>query len=306
MAHFIQNLHGVDSFSFSCREDSRTGSGGECLSAVAESHDNQYRARQLERSRWSPEFGPAVRRIDICWTKPGPLVPRDAFPNREAWKTIRVLHFAQVCSTSGATSGVLPTPTIGAIPETTAPYRNLSVRTSRGPNTCVHMRVTDREDRERIFCGLQPDTVAGMVTHIPGSELSAVTVSTTAVALRVISDAQYPALKRLCLVLDTDGVAWMNILARDMLSITTLERLEFSQETGATPFTWSTTLIMCVLACCIAAGNKIQEAVFLGFEPEAQCVALAGVFTHQVVVDREWREPESESKWFTELPFEWY
>jgi len=144
-----------------------------------------------------------------------------------------------------------------------------------------------------------------MVKHIPGSELSAVTVSTTAAALRVISDAQCPTVKCLRIVLDTDDVTWMNIIARDMLSITTLEWLEFSQEEGATPFTWSTTLIMCVLACCIAVG-KIQEAAFFGFEPEAQCVALAGVFTQQVVVDQKWREPQSESKWLMELPFEWY
>jgi len=136
----------------------------------------------LQLSSWiagagSPEFGPAVRRVNIRWTKPGPLVRlRDAIPSREAWKAIQVINMAQVGSSSMYTSDAVPSPIFSAIPETTVPYRTLSVRASHEPHRRVHVRVTKKEDRELILCGLQSATVAGIIVHIPGSELSAAPV----------------------------------------------------------------------------------------------------------------------------------
>jgi len=102
MTHFVQNLQGVESFSFSCREFSRY-----LGPAVAENVSQVLQnltTINLELASWnpdagSPEFGPAVRRINIRWTKPGPLFPGDAIHNCEAWKTIRIIHVAQVRST---------------------------------------------------------------------------------------------------------------------------------------------------------------------------------------------------------------
>ena len=63
---------------------------------------------------------------------------------------------------------------------------------------------------------------------------------------------------------------------------------------------------MSVLASSVAAGNNILEVAFLGFEPEAQFIASARMFARELIIDREWREPESDRVWFTELPFEWF
>jgi len=307
---FFSKLQSLNSFSFSGREDTIRQLGPAVPEFVSQLLRN-LTTINLELACWnassdSPEFGPAVQRINIRWTKPGVFVPSDALPKRAAWSSIRAIHVAQVCSSSECFPVATLTPTNFSIPQTTVPYKTLNVRTSNRQNVRVHVRAIDCEDRERAFCGLHPDTVASMAAHIPGQNLSAITITTTAIALRALSDAQCPVLNRVRIVLDNDDIAWVSIFARDVLRITMLERLEFIVDRGATTLTWSSTLIMCVLACCNAAGKKIQEAVFLGFEPEAQCVTLAAVLTQRVVVDQEWREPESESKWFTELPFEWY
>jgi len=254
----------------------------------------------------SEAMGPAVQQINIRWTKPGVFAPRDAVPTRTAWRSVRTIHVAHVHSNSDPPPGTTLDPSMFAIPETTAPYQILSIRTSGAANKRAHLRAFDSEDRERVFCGLHPATVVGMVAHIPGESLSAITISATAVALRALSDARCPLLRSIRLVLDTDDMAWVDTFMLDMPNIRTLERLEFSQEHGGAASEWTSTTVMRTISCCIASGNRLQEILFLGFSPEAQCLALAGIFSQQVVVDQNWREPKSERVWFTELPFEWF
>jgi len=210
-----------------------------------------------------------------------------------------------MCSSSASLPTVTSTLTTFAIPETTAPYQTLCLRTSGAPDIRLHIRAIDSEDRQRILYGIHPVTVTGMVTHIPGLELSAITIATTAVALRTLSDARCPALSCIRLVLDTDDIDWIDSLVRDIPNITTLERLELSQEADTAAPKWTTAMIVRTLSFCIAAGNKLQEVVFLGFSPEAQCLVMVEMFSQQVVVDQNWREPKSERAWFTDPPFEW-
>ena len=265
----------------------------------------------LEISGWSAnagslQFGPVVQRINIRWTKPGLFVPRDAVPTRAAWRSVRAIHVAHVHNNSDPPPGTTLIPSMFAIPETTAQYQNLSIRTSGTAKTRAHVQAIDSEGRERAFCGIHPSIVVGVVAHIPGNELSAITITTTAVALRALSDARCPLLRCIRIVLDTDDITWINGFARDMPNITTLERLEFSQEAGGSAPKWTTTAIMRTISSCIAAGNTLKEVVFLGFSPEAQCATLVGMYSQQVTVKPDWREPKSERVWFTELPFEWY
>jgi len=159
-----------------------------------------------------------------------------------------------MCSSSDHPTAVSLAPSIFAIPETAAPYLTLSVRASAAPDTRVHVQVIDNQGRERIFGGLYLTTVAGMVS---GQELSTITVTATAIALRALSDAACPVLSCIRIVLDTDETLWINIFARDMRSITTLERLELTR--GTTTTAWSSTLIMYALTSCISAGRSFRK-----------------------------------------------
>jgi len=302
-------LQSLRSFSYSGPEN--TPYMGTAVAELVSQRLRNLTTINLELDGWyvyagSRELGPAVQRINIHWTRHGLFFPRAAVPPRVAWQSVRAIHVAHVHNSSDAPQGATLVPTMFAIPETTAPYQTLSVRTSVAPDTRVHVRAIDSEGRERTFCGIHQSTVVGMVAHIPRHELSAITITATAVALRALSDARCPLLSCIRLVLDTDDIAWINGFARDMPNITTLERLEFSQEAGGAAPKWTTTVIMRTISSCIAAGNTLQEVVFLGFSPEPQCTALVGMFSQQVTINQDWREPKTERVWFTDLPFEWY
>ena len=305
----IWPIQSLRTLSFSFRE--RSQYGGFSLEQSASQHLRNLTTINVELAGWNavqgyPYLGPSIKQINIRWTRPGLFVPRDTFPNEKDWNSIQAIHVKHMCSSSSSPPAVIPPLSTFAIPETTAPYQTLTIRTSGAPHTPLHARATDLEDRERVFCGLHPATVAGLVAQIPGQELSTITVAATAIALQVLSDAQCPALSCMRLVLDTDDISWINRFARDMPNITTLERLEFSQAVDQATAKWTTVVILRTLSSCIAAGNTLQEVLFLGFSPDAQCLAMAEMFSQQVVVDQDWREPKSDRTWFTELPFEWH
>jgi len=306
--NMCQHIQSLRTFSFSFCEKSR--SGADLLARSVSRHIHNLTTINIELAGWGtaeryPELGPSVKHINIRWTKPGSFITRDMVPNQAAWKSVRAIHVAHICSSSANPPSVTSNLANFNIPETTAPYQTLILRTSGAPNTRVHARAIDCEDRERVFCGLHPATVRGMVARISGEELSSITISTTALALQALSHSQCPALSCIRLVLDTDDMTWINSYARDMSYITTLERLVFSQEADTAAFKWTTSMIIRTISSCIAAGNELQEVQFLGFSPEAQCLAMLGMFSQQVVVDRNWRELRNERTWFTELPFEW-
>ena len=306
--NLCRHFQSLRTLSFSLSENSRLGADSLERSISQHLHNlttiNIELAGRITVQRY-PQLGPSVKHINIRWTKPGSYIPRDIIPNQAAWKSVTAIHVAHIGSSS-ANPPAAPSPvTTFAIPETAAPYQTLIFRTSGAPNRRVHARAIDGENRERAFSGLHPATVLGMVARIPGHKLSAITISVTAIALRALSGARLPLLCSIRLVLDTDDIAWIDNFAREMLNIKTLERLEFSQEAGTTASEWTTAMIIRTISSCIAAENELQEVQFLGFSPEAQCLAMLVMFSQQVVVDRNWRELKNERNWFTELPFEW-
>jgi len=304
----LQQMHSLSTVSFSFGE--RFIYHGSSLAQNASQHLHNLTTINIELASWIGlqeylDLGPSVKRVNIRWTKPGLFVPCDAVADGGDWNSIRAIHVKHMCSSSTHPPAVTSYRATFAIPGTDAPYQTLSLRTSGPPDTRVHVRAIDLADRERVFCGLHPTTVAGMVAQIPGRELSTIAMSTTAVALGVFLDARCPALSCVRLVLDTDDIAWINIFARDISHITTLERLEFGQEADPAA-KWTTDMIIRTISSCIAAGNKLQEVLFLGFSPGAQCLTIVEMFSQQVVVDQNWRELKNERDWFTKLPFEWH
>jgi len=296
-------------FSFSF--DERSQHGDALLERSLSEYARNLTTINIELGGWNaarpyPYLGPSVKKINIRWTKDGLFFPRDAAPNEAVWNALQAIHVTHMCRGSADPPSVIPPLASFAIPETTAPYQTLSIRASGAPNTRVHARAIDRDDRERVFCGLHPSTVEGLVALIPGEELSSITIATKAVALRVLSDAQCPVLSCIRLAPDTEDIAWVDRFARDISNIKTLERLEFIQEADLEAPKWTTAIIIRVVSCCIGAGNQLQEVLFLGFSPEAQCLATVETFSQQIVVDRNWREPKNERAWFTEPPFEWF
>jgi len=259
----------------------------------------------IELANWGPisgsfELGLASRRINIRWTKPGCFNPRQALPSNEAWDNIQAVHIVHVGSslgdsTQGDTNMNLPLAT------EIRPYRRLWVRSR---SLQVHARTVHEDGRERVFCGFHPSAVAGIATRIPGLELTTLTVATTAVALNVLSNSTWTSLSRIHLVSDTYDTAWVSIFARDMFNVPKLEHLEFSIEWNAVT-SWPTDIIIRVLGCCIAAGHYLQKVAFLGFSPDSHCITRAEAFAKEIVVDRYWRELESERVWLTERAFEW-
>jgi len=242
-----------------------------------------------------------MRRMNIRWTKSGFFDPIQAVPSPETWNSLQSLHITHVGESSG---DPLPANLNGMsipIPAQSEPYRRLWIRTS---GQRLHVRVVPQDERERVFCGLHPATVLGIAGRIPGLELSTLTVGTAAVALNVLSNSTFPALRRIRLVSDTLDTAWINIFGRDMCNVPTLEQLEFSIDVDVMAV-WTTKAILRVLASCMAAGHDLQKVVFLGFAPESRCVSRAEGFAEEVVVDRRWYEPKSERVWFTEPAFEW-
>jgi len=260
----------------------------------------------IELASWSANpssftFSPALCRINIRWTKPGIFIPVHALPGTEAWNSVQAVHISHVGDSSG---DPLQASLAGAnfpILARVLPYQSLWVRTS---DQGVHVRVGHEDGRDRVFCGLHPTTVSGVAARIPGLEPTTLTVATTAVALNVISNAPWPGLRRIRIVLDTDDITWISIFARDMFNVPTLEQLELSIQADAMA-SWTTSLILRVLASCMTAGHNLQKVGFLGFAPESSCVARADAFADEVVMDRNWREPEEERVWFTEPAFEW-
>ena len=259
----------------------------------------------LELGSWGPTSGAfvqksALRRINIRWTKPGCLNPFEALPSDEFWDKIRVVHIAHVGDSLGDSSQADNDMDVPAPTEIT-PYRSLWVRSG---NLQVHARVVHEDGRERVFYGFPSCAVSGIAARIPGLELATLTVATTAVALNVLSSSTWSSLCRIHLVSDTYDTGWVSIFARDMFNVPRLELLELSIEWN-TVTSWSTEIIIRVLGCCIAAGHNLQKVVFLGFAPDSHCITRAEAFAKEVVVDRNWRELESERVWLTERAFEW-
>jgi len=242
-----------------------------------------------------------LRRINIRWAKIGPFIPGDTIPDHESWHSVRSINVARVSDSPGGPSQADLTRANFPIPAQVVPYRRLWIRTS---SQKVHIRVVHQDERERVFCDLHPTSVSGLPARIPGLELTTLTVATTAIALNVLSNSTWPALRRLRLVYDSHETAWVSVFARDAFNIPALEHLEMSID----PYVvsdWTATTVSRVLGFCIAAGHALQKVSFLGFTPEPRCVVGAEAFADEVVVERWWREPESERVWFTEPAFEW-
>jgi len=268
---------------------------------------------------------PAIRRINIRWTKPGLFIPSQAMPSPSAWSLARIVHITHVGdsladpSQADLAGGNFPmlaqarprrigrsTVLVRGSPRIQASdfYRYLLIRTSATSGRSVHVRVVHEDGRQRAFCGLHPTTIFGVAARIPGLELHSLTVATTAVALNVLSNSTWPALRLIHLVADTRDTAWVSIFAQEMFNVPKLTHLELSIERDVED-SWSTATIIRVLGCCIAAGHNLQQVSFLGFAPDRHCTTRAEAFTKKVVVDRNWNELQSERVWFTKPAFEW-
>jgi len=264
----------------------------------------------LELSRWGRTSRSALPiqaldRINLRWTKPGPFVPLEAVPDVDASRnSIRAIHVIHVVGGPGSPSRATSTGANFLIPAEIESHKNLWVRTSATGHQQAHVRVIHEDGRERVFCGLHPTTISGLVAYSRGQELSAITVAATAVALSALSNAPRLALLHIRLVLDTPDTAWVSILAQDMLNIMTLELLELAIDADGISG-WTTAVILRVLGSCVAAGHNLQKVSFLGFTPDSRCATRAEAFADDVVVDTDWREPESERVWFTEPAFKW-
>lgn len=253
----------------------------------------------------TPIFPPLLRCVNIRWTEQSPLVPGDLFPSDTAWKLVPIVRVTDVRNSRRSSSDTNGSGTSITIPETVAPYWAIHVRTSITSNSHVHVRAVDVEDRECIFCGFHPSRIGGVVSSIQADRLSDITLTTAAVALNALSDARCPVLRRIRLVSNTRDMNWVGTFARDILSATTLECIEFSVEADKEAFEWTTATILRVLASCMAAGCTLEQVMFLGFEPEARCASQAATFAVQVIVDHDWKEPSGERIWFTEPSFDW-
>jgi len=262
----------------------------------------------IELTTWRPssstrESAPSLRRINIHWKGAGPLVPNEVVPNHEHWKLVHVVHVSHVgdnsCSSSNS-NGTAPV----SIPATNALYSAVNIRSSITSDPRVNVRAVDMEGRERIFCGLQPDKVTSLLSRIPADRLSTVTITTAAVALNVLSNAQLPTLQCIRIISNTSDMGWISTFARGILNVVTLEHIELSVEGNPKTVGWPTSAVRRVLASCLAAGCVLEKVSFLGFEPGVQCASIAASFAEQVIVDRNWREPLEERIWFTQPSFE--
>jgi len=301
-------LSGINYSNFRALQTLRTisisgidGLGTNYLSSIS-SQLPELTTINLQLGNWGAYVGSdtpplALRRINIRWTKAGVFTPAEIIPYPEAWNLVQAVHVTHALVGSGL-SGNFP------IAAETKPYRSLWVRTSVADSLQVHVRVVHEDGRERVFCGLHPTSVSGIATRIPGLQLTEITIATTAVALNVLSNSSWPALRRIRLVSDTYDTAWFSIFARDMFNIPTLEQIELGIDPNFV-CSWKTPIALGVLGGCVAAGHTLQKVVFLGFEPDPRCVAGAEAFVDKVVVDRLWREPDDERVWFTEPAFEW-
>jgi len=247
---------------------------------------------------------PCLRRINIHWTKSGPFVPDEVIPLHKRWQILHIVHVTHVCAIPHGLANVTGTASV-SIPPTCSSYSAVQVRSCITSDPRLNVRALDMEGRERIFCGLQPATVTGLFSRIPADRLSIITVTTAAVAVDVLSNAQLPALHCIRLVSNTSEMGWISIFARDILSATALERIELSVEGNPKAVGWTTSAVRRVLASCVAAGCALEKVVFLGFQPEARCVSLAATFAEEIIVDQNWREPLEERIWFTQPSFEW-
>jgi len=306
----FQQIQSLSTVSFSGSENFQHGQGS--MAKCASRFLHNLTTINFELSGWNaaaryPELGPAVRQINIRWTKPGFFISRNAVPNEAAWRSIRTVRVAHMCSSPGNTPPYdsASRNAIFGIPETEVPYQTLSVRTRGALDTRGNVRAVDRDGRERIVCGLHPSAVTYVLHYISTVELSAITIAATIIALRIMSSEQCPVLRCIRLVLETDEITWIDRFASDLHSIKTLERLEFSKAENPDTPNWTTAIIIRVVSCCVGFGNSLQDVVFLGFTPDAQCLAMAQMFSQRVVVDQNWQEPKSERDWFTEPPFKW-
>jgi len=284
----------------------------------------------LELASWGAVLGsatlaPAIRRVNIRWTKPGLFIPFQAMPNHDAWSTARKIHISHTddspCGPSqnypdGETFPMLAQIRLDESTHSAALaeddqrvtfynfFESLWVRTSITSGRHVHVRVVHKDGRERVFCGLHLTTVSGVAARIPGLQLTTLTVATTAVAFHVLSHSKWPALHRIHLVSDTCDTTWISIFGQDISNTPNLTHLDLSIERDVEA-SWSSTTITRVLGCCIAAGHNLQQVSFLGFGPDTHCTKQAEVLAKKIVVDRNWHELESERTWFTKPAFEW-
>jgi len=273
-------------------------------------HTFHHTTFNIELDGWAPgdsprEIAPSLRRINIHWRALGPLVPDEVIPTNECWKLVPIVHVTHVGDTtlSGVTNINVTAPI--SIPATSVPYSSVQVRSSITGDPCVNVRAVDVEGRERSFCGLQSATVTGLLSRIPADRLSTITVTTAAVALNALSNAQLPTLQCMRLVSNRSETGWVDTFAHDILNVRTLERIEFSVEGNPKTVGWTTKTILRILSSCMAAGCTLEKVVFLGFQPEARCVSLAATFAEEIIVDQNWREPLEERIWFTQPSFEW-
>jgi len=284
----------------------------------------------IELASWGTSLGaatltPAIRRVNIRWTKPGLFIPSQAMPSPSAWNLARIVHITHVgdilgdpsqADLAGANFPILAQARprrigrsavlVPGSPRIQASdfYRYLLIRTSATSGRSVHVRVVHEDGRQRAFCGLHPTTIFGVAARITGLDLHSLTVATTAVAFNVLSNSTWPALRLIHLVADTRDTAWVSIFAQEMFNVPKLTHFELSIERDVEG-SWTTATIIRVLGCCIAAGHNLQQVSFLGFAPDTPCTTRAEAFTKKVFVDRNWHELESERVWFTKPAFEW-
>ena len=271
-------------------------------------HTFHHETFNIELASWTPavsarEMAPSLRRINIHWTSPGPLIPNDVIAHDEQWKSVHIVHVTHVGDTLRESN--VNARALISIPATSVPYTSVQVRSCITGDSRVNVLAVDVDGRKRIFCGLQSTTVTGLLSRIPADRLSTITITTAVVALDVLSNAQLPTLQCIRLVSNTSEKNWVGIFARNILSAMTLERIEFSVEGNPKTVGWTTKTVLRILSSCLVAECALEKVVFLGFEPEARCVSLAATFAEEIIVDRNWMEPLEDRVWFTQPSFEW-
>jgi len=133
-----QHIQSLRTFSFSFCNSSQYGDSS--LEQSASQNLQNLSTINIELAGWNttqryPHLGPSVKQINIRWTRPGLFVPRNLVPDQAPWTSIQAIHVAHMCSSSADLQAVSSTLTTFAIPETTAPYQTLSLRSSGSPDT---------------------------------------------------------------------------------------------------------------------------------------------------------------------------
>jgi len=307
-AEFTRSLRDIQSIqSISLRY---TGISPMLVEETAHGFDN-LATLNVELQSWvrasstSSSFVSSLRRLNIRWTGTTAINPSSVIPQRDFWKLVPAIHVMHALHSDDAAPTIGQSVPAASILATATPYTMVTVRSFGAPKPRMHVRAVDVDDRERVFCGLVPWSLSGMLARIPADQVSILGIGTSAAGVGFLTEARCPAVRAIRLILDTTDLAWVVVFARDILNFTALERLEFTIERTVPGTDWSTAVIMRILGSCLASGSTLLQVAFKGFSPDPGCLTQLGAFAREVVVEPEWVEPDNERRWFTHPCFDW-